>query len=500
MKLIDYYEAKRPRSYETSWHHRWTCDVLERGVRERKNVILEQPPRHGKSEIANMYMPAWRLNEGPFDSHFGLVCNSDNLGQKFSSGCKSLMDVPLSVDRDSQWKIAADLSLDYSYRATGIRGQITGWGFDTLILDDLLKSGQEAKSDTVRNTVYENVVSAGINRLTPNGIVIIEQARLHQDDPIGRLLQTTKFLRLHLPAINFDGGSAWFEDMYSGERIVFPAYDALWPTQFSAEKLLEIKERVHEYYWNAQYQQTPSMGSLAYFDVEKMPSYQYPNCDLCWIAVDAAQTETATGSYTAFVALGFAGRELKVLAVRRGRWRQDVMHEQLIAFNQEIGRMTGLMPSKIIVEQAAGGYGIVDMLSHRLPIEPIYPRGSKEDRAAAVCYVVNRGQVSLPTSAPWLEPFKREIADFPLCSAKDQTDAFVHALSFATRPGEFKPVDQSSVVVYDADRESFDGGLDIGGDDYVSALDSFEEDEQSLPEVMSDATRFALERFERNRR
>ena len=28
---------------------------------------------------------------------------------------------------------------------------------------------------------------------------------------------------------------------------------------------------------------------------------------------------------------------------------------------------------------------------------------------------------------------------FPLCSASDQVDAFVHALAYASRPAEFKP-------------------------------------------------------------
>jgi len=52
------------------------------------------------------------------------------------------------------------------------------------------KSGQDAKSDTVRNNIWENIVSAALNRLTPTGIVIALQARFHQDDTIGKLLAT----------------------------------------------------------------------------------------------------------------------------------------------------------------------------------------------------------------------------------------------------------------------------------------------------------------------
>jgi hypothetical protein len=37
-------------------------------------------------------------------------------------------------------------------------------------------------------------VSAALNRLTPDGIVIALQARFHQDDVIGKLLATEEVL------------------------------------------------------------------------------------------------------------------------------------------------------------------------------------------------------------------------------------------------------------------------------------------------------------------
>jgi hypothetical protein len=222
MSLLQYYEAKRPRNYETNWHHKWICDVLERAYRERKNAIIEVPPRHGKSEIVNVYGPAWWF-EDHFDAMFGLVCNSDALAKKFSTACRNLVTHELEIDRDAQWKIKGLESLNFSYMAAGIRGQLTGHGFDTVIFDDLLKSGAEAKSEVVREGVWDGVVSAAINRLTPDGIIIALQARLHQQDTIGKLLELEhlKFLHLHLPATNDSGTEAWFRDGYSGDEVIF---------------------------------------------------------------------------------------------------------------------------------------------------------------------------------------------------------------------------------------------------------------------------------------
>jgi len=438
MNLLTYYEKNRPRSYETNWHHKWTCEVLERAYTERKNVIIEEPPRHGKSEIANVYAPAWRLGTH-FDSMFGLVTNSDNLAKKFSTACRNLCRLELEVDRDAQWKVKGLDSLNYTYLAAGIRGQLTGHGFDTLTADDLLKSGLEAKSDTVRDSVWENVVSAAINRLTPDGIIVALQARLHQQDTIGKLLELDhlKFLHLHLPATNDSGQEAWFRDGYSGDEVMFPPYTALWPTRYSRQKLDEIRATVSTYFWNAQYQAVPSMGDLGYFDPEKMLRYEHPFAEQVWISVDAAQTATESGSFSAFVCLGSYQGTLRVLGVRRGRWRQDVMHSQLIDFYQSMARLTGIFPEAVVVEQAAAGYGVIDLLSNQLPIVPIIPRGSKEERAGAVCYLNSR--VALPVAASWLRSFTEELQNFPLCSQKDQVDAFVHGLSYAARPAEFRP-------------------------------------------------------------
>lgn len=449
MTLLEFYEKRRPKGYTTEWYHKWLCLALERSYRLRRNLAVEIGPRHGKSELMNVYGPAFRLDEC-HDEMFMCVSNSDSLAKKFSVGCRGLVDAPLADDRDSEWKLASLESLNYSYKATGVRGQMTGHGASVLVFDDLLKSGMEAKSDTVRNTVWENVCSAAINRLSPNGVVQVLQARLHQDDPLGRLLKSgMKFIRLRLPAWN-TGGAAFFEDQYAGELVKFPDYEFL-SARYPREKLREIAEVSGPYYFSAQYLQEPSMGDLSYFDVSKFPRYEHAKgISASWIAVDAANTETSGGSYSAFVCLGFCGDHLKVLGVKRGRWRQDMLIDELWDFYHAMSRLTGVQPMKVIVERAAAGYGLIDHLSGKMPIEPLIPKGSKEERAAAVCYVPNRGQVQLPMNGSWVRDFTEELENFPLCSNKDQVDAFVHCLSLVVRPSEFNLPDAVQLYTHES--------------------------------------------------
>jgi predicted phage terminase large subunit-like protein len=224
-------------------------------------------------------------------------------------------------------------------------------------------------------------------------------------------------------------------------KTFFPAYDAMWPGRFPRPVLEGIFDRITSYYKMAQYMQQPSLGDLSYFDVSMMPAYRMiGTISKLWIGVDAAQTETNDGAYTAFVALALCsdgGDHIKVLNVRRGRWRPDVMNSQLIDFYQAVTRRYGVYPEAVCIERAAGGFGMMNL---PMPVVPMMPKGSKEERAGSCCWLVNKGVVQLPEQAPWLVAFKNELENFPLTNYKDQVDAFVHALSWELRKRvDFEP-------------------------------------------------------------
>ena len=80
---------------------------------------------------------------------------------------------------------------------------------------------------------------------------------------------------------------------------------------------------------------------------------------------------------------------------------------------------------------SAGGFALLDIQG--MPTIPIDAKGDKEERAGAVCWVVNKGLVQLPQAAPWLEVFVDELENFPLVNFKDQVDAFVHGLAWELR-------------------------------------------------------------------
>ena len=259
-------------------------------------------------------------------------------------------------------------------------------------------------------------------------------------------------------------------------KTFIPAYDALTP-RFPRAELDKIKRYSNDYFWATQWLMEPSLGNMIYFDLTRCPRDDRPRIDYWWVACDLANTATDTGSRSAFVAVGFdeqRGR-LSLMGCEYGRWRQDEMQDHLLQFCQAMMRLSGRPPLKVIVERAAGGFGVLDLMRSTLPqMEAIIPRGSKEIRAGDVCPLVNRGQLSLPTAAPWLGEFEKEVGGFPLESNSDITDAFVHCLKFAISPGEFKePPPQEGVMVYDSGAGGWDGMP--GGHDDGDSLESSDE-------------------------
>ena len=67
--LIDFAVVVDPK-YHVNWHHEAIANKLQEAYEkvlrgERARIILEVPPRHGKSDLATIKFPAWVLGKSP---------------------------------------------------------------------------------------------------------------------------------------------------------------------------------------------------------------------------------------------------------------------------------------------------------------------------------------------------------------------------------------------------------------------------------------------------
>jgi phage terminase large subunit-like protein len=464
MALIDAWRKARPKNYTDSWHFDEMFKVLDLSYEHRAWVLLEKACRHGGSEVFNIHGPAARLTVAPQET-FQLTTSTQNLSDKFSSSALAIVQrsgLPFKFKETgrAQWKIdTAGLGEnDATYFASGIDGTRQGRGCSVAIVDDIYKTGFQARQQGIREKYQDTIQNSVINRLTPSGVCHFLGARIHPTDIQGWVLEMEReeqiepLLHLRLPATNDGGKDAWFR--HGDDIEYFPAYSALWEGRYSREKLDNIRSAVSEAWWQSQYQQSPMLAAVPYFNIENAPRYEHPRVIRTWTAWDLAQYANVKGSFSAGAALGqTADGRLMLLHAIRGRWTQEQMEQQIYNQFHEIARMTGVKPHAVIVERAAAGFSILEKLDGILPMEPASPHGTdKEGRAGAVCSIVNRGLCALPKEGtyPWQVWAEEDLRCYPMVKSSDFIDSFVYGLAWSSMPGFFNPPKETTQIGYDA--------------------------------------------------
>ncbi len=74
------------------------------------------------------------------------------------------------------------------YFAAGVGGSITGRRADLVIIDDPVRSREDAASDAIREKTWDWYKSDLYTRLKPGGRIVLIQTRWHEDDLAGRIL------------------------------------------------------------------------------------------------------------------------------------------------------------------------------------------------------------------------------------------------------------------------------------------------------------------------
>jgi len=251
--------------YDLAWHLEEIAEELEdlerkvaSGEIRRTIVILELPPRHGKSELASIRFPAWVLGKHP-DKHVVTASYSSDLSQAFGTKTRGLVQSPAYQAIFPNLKLSADTSaksrwltnVGGSYTSVGVGSSITGFGAHFLVIDDPHKDRAEADSKTYRNKIWEWFRSTAWSRLEPEGVCIIIMQRWHKDDLVGRILSEPEMFkgvdikRIKFPAIATENE----KHRKAGE--------ALWPMRYNLESLESIRSIAGAMNWSSQYLQEP---------------------------------------------------------------------------------------------------------------------------------------------------------------------------------------------------------------------------------------------------
>ncbi len=459
------------RRFETPAHVQLVADKLQQvarfiesgGKEGISRLMIELPPRHGKSELASRKFPAYFLGRRP-DSRVILASYGADLASNHSRAVRDLVmstryqalfgglsskDEPVELSSDSRSVAKWDLAAPHrgGMVAAGVGGGITGLGADLLILDDLFKNREEGESEARRDFVNDWYKSSAYTRLEPFAAIILFFTRWHPDDQAGKLIArmvedptTDQWDIVFLPALALGdfptSVEAQREKMREG--VYLPMADplgrkpgeALWPGRFG-EKWLEAKKaNIDLYEFEALYQQMPYLREGGFFKrewftiVDNGPGKDAVMRIRYW---DKASTPGG-GDFTAGVLISKdKDGNYFVEHVARGQWSPGDRDRKMAEIGKQDYEQFGAFaiwhqqdPGSAGKDSAQSTSAVLAEAGLTARFEPV--TGDKEVRAGPLSSAAQAGKVKI-VKAAWNGPFLDELTSFPKGRFDDQADA-----------------------------------------------------------------------------
>ena len=395
-------------------------EAVERGEIDR--LIIVEPPRHGKSQLVSMRFPVWYLGRNPKSQIIHCAYGGD-LATDFGRELRNLMGriehcetfPNLRLSPDSKAKDLWHTEDGGVYVAAGVGGPITGRGADLLLIDDPVKSREEADSELMRNKTWNWYTNDAYTRLMPDSSIIVISTRWHEDDLVGRLLRAQNeggdsWTVLHHPAINAAG-------------------EALWPEQFPLKEL-ERRRRVLTMTqgaraWQSLYQGDPTPDEGVYFErswLRRGVPPEYASMKY-YGASDYAVTADG-GDYTVHGVIGIDRIERMWLV---DLWRKQTSSDKWIP--PLLDMMQKWKPIRWAeeggqIDKAVGPFLLREQMRRKIYTQRVQFTSSRDkpSRARSIQGRIAMRGLWLPYAAPWSDTVESELLKFPTGTYDDIVD------------------------------------------------------------------------------
>ena len=436
--LLDFTKFRFP-SYNTNWHHKVLADALERVENGTlKRLIVNMPPRHGKSELVSVNFPAWAMGRNK-DRSIMAASYAAGLATDFGRKVRNIMD-------DQEYKILFDTRLAEDaqakgswatngrgeYNALGVGGSATGKGASILIIDDPVKNREEADSEIVSESIWDWYRSTARTRLTPDGAIVIVMTRWRDNDLVGRILEEAKL----------SAGEQW-------EVITLPAIaesddenrkegEALWSNHFTLDNLNQVRMDIGNYEFASQYQQNPVNRETQIFKPEL---FRYMNLEevrnqvtSCFITIDSALSKKKNSDSTG-VCINWVNAE-NVWHLKAYKIKVDPTELiQLIFDLHSVYKPIAIGLEETTMTQAIAPFLNVEMAKKNIfpNVVPLKHGGvNKEVRIKGLLPRYDRGHIVHITGL--CNDLERELLRFPSSAHDDVMDATAYQVFLAEAP------------------------------------------------------------------
>lgn len=455
-----------------NWHIEAIATHLEAVYRRKiKKLIINVPPRTGKSNLISIAFPAWVWLQKPTERFLTVSC-INSLSLEHAMRCRNLIE---SDWYQSRWgdiyKLAKDQNAKSYFQndktgyrqATSITSKTVGKGGSIIIIDDPNDPGDlsEVKREAVINWWTQKISTRSNNPKEDCKIVV--QQRTHEQDLTGYIRKNDineDWTELILP-LEFETNRrcctvplginiANWHDPRSKEG------ELLVPSRIGLKEVAELKKSLGSYGYAGQCQQRPSPADggiiqrrwFKYWKSNKLPKFDY--IIQSW---DTAISDSPTASYSACTSWGVwsdkSGDNLfKTMLL--SMWRDKIIYPDLLKrakrlhrnyydvhkhnYSAHIGQRVDIC---LIEAKATGDPLIRDLRKTGIMAIPYIPKGDKTSRVQHTAPYIECGCIYLPTEKnnpeqlqPHAEDFLENVITFPNSESRDLVDTMSQVISY----------------------------------------------------------------------
>jgi predicted phage terminase large subunit-like protein len=450
-------------------HNRFLCkavqDLLDTETGNPYDILaISMPPQHGKSRTVTETLPSYFLGRNPYKRVIVAAYNDDlanQFGRKNLDKVKQFGPELFGIQVAKSPNSVSYFELDNKAGAClskGLRSGITGRPAELFIIDDPTKDPMEAESLVHRERVWTEWLQAIKARFAPGTKVLIISTRWHEDDLIGRVLQSegdvdsggvVQYINLPCEAEendpigrkpgdplfpNIGRDAEWVRKTKAGYmRGVNTGGPSAWYALFQGRPKIRSGNMFKESWFNFWYPRTSKNpgavavegpdGNMINKDALPLP-LEFDELLQSW---DCTFKDEITSDFVVGTVWGRRGIDYYLLDIARRQMSiVDTMYE--------IERLSDKWPNARLklIEDKANGPAVIQLLRNKITgLVAIPAIKSKAGRAQATMSDFESGHVFIPHPIVhrWSWDVINEFTSFPNGIHDDIVDSCVHALN-----------------------------------------------------------------------
>jgi len=441
-----------------------------------RRLIINIPPRMGKSTITSVAFPAWTWAQpsssktsGP-GVQFLHASYAQQLSLRDSVKCRRLIESPwyqkhwkerFRLTSDQNTKTRFDNDKSGSRLSTSVGSALTGEGGSIIVVDDP-NAAQEAFSEaTIATTIewWDSALSTRLNDPKTGCFVIIQQ-RLAEDDLTGHILSKDVGEWTHLclpmkyePDRSFVTGIGWKDPRNTPGEL-------LWPERFGEAEVDLLERQLGPFAAAGQLQQRPEPAGGGVIKRDWWQLWEenaYPPMDFIIASLDTAYTTKQENDYSALTVWGVfsdvsnvaianraVDRDGQIRAVQRqyvegapklmlmSAWQERLeLHDLVTKVGDSCRKMR---VDRLLIEDKAAGHSVAQEIRRlygheKWAVQLINPGAQdKLARLYSIQHLFAEGMIYAPERA-WSDMVITQTASFP----KGKHDDIVDTVSMGLR-------------------------------------------------------------------